>query len=159
MTEEEEDAMMVDSDVNLPPETRLTVQPKCTSLGSSAFVALLDDHMLFFCCSRSSVAWHACLILSCVPPLRPPSCCSGLSASGCSVNGIGITGGTMREYQIQGLNWLVRCYDYGINGILADEMVRYRSCDIHAREACDELVLQAMNSCGESSMALHCRGA
>ena len=30
----------------------------------------------------------------------------------------------MRDYQIAGLNWLVRLYDSGINGILADEMVR-----------------------------------
>ena len=30
--------------------------------------------------------------------------------------------GTMREYQLQGLNWLVHLYDNGINGILADEM-------------------------------------
>ena len=35
-----------------------------------------------------------------------------------------IKGGLMREYQIQGLNWLVHLYDNGINGILADEMVR-----------------------------------
>lgn len=35
-----------------------------------------------------------------------------------------ITGGTMREYQMQGLNWLIHLYDNGINGILADEMVR-----------------------------------
>ena len=32
--------------------------------------------------------------------------------------------GNMREYQIQGLNWLIHLYDNGINGILADEMVR-----------------------------------
>ena len=32
--------------------------------------------------------------------------------------------GKMREYQIQGLNWLIHLYDNGINGILADEMVR-----------------------------------
>lgn len=32
--------------------------------------------------------------------------------------------GTMREYQMQGLNWLIHLYDNGINGILADEMVR-----------------------------------
>lgn len=32
--------------------------------------------------------------------------------------------GTMREYQLQGLNWLIHLYDNGINGILADEMVR-----------------------------------
>lgn len=34
-----------------------------------------------------------------------------------------ITGGTLREYQMQGLNWLIHLYDNGINGILADEMV------------------------------------
>jgi SWI/SNF-related matrix-associated actin-dependent regulator of chromatin subfamily A member 5 len=32
--------------------------------------------------------------------------------------------GTLREYQMQGLNWLIHLYDNGINGILADEMVR-----------------------------------
>ena len=32
--------------------------------------------------------------------------------------------GQMREYQLQGLNWLIHLYDNGINGILADEMVR-----------------------------------
>ena len=32
--------------------------------------------------------------------------------------------GTMRDYQIEGLNWLISLYDRGINGILADEMVR-----------------------------------
>ena len=30
----------------------------------------------------------------------------------------------MREYQLAGLNWLIRLYDNGINGILADEMAR-----------------------------------
>jgi hypothetical protein len=35
-----------------------------------------------------------------------------------------LTGGTLREYQMQGLNWLIHLYDQGINGILADEMVR-----------------------------------
>eukprot|EP00884_Botryococcus_braunii_P010359 jgi/Botrbrau1/19324/Bobra.0073s0055.1 len=30
--------------------------------------------------------------------------------------------GTLREYQMQGLNWLIHLYDNGINGILADEM-------------------------------------
>uniref|UniRef100_A0A061QM65 SWI/SNF-related matrix-associated actin-dependent regulator of chromatin subfamily A member 5 n=1 Tax=Tetraselmis sp. GSL018 TaxID=582737 RepID=A0A061QM65_9CHLO len=33
-----------------------------------------------------------------------------------------ISFGTMREYQMQGLNWLIHLYDNGINGILADEM-------------------------------------
>jgi SWI/SNF-related matrix-associated actin-dependent regulator of chromatin subfamily A member 5 len=33
-----------------------------------------------------------------------------------------IVGGTMRSYQVEGLNWLVRLHENGINGILADEM-------------------------------------
>ena len=37
-----------------------------------------------------------------------------------------VKGGTMREYQMQGLNWLIHLYDNGINGILADEMVSFR---------------------------------
>ena len=30
--------------------------------------------------------------------------------------------GTMRDYQLEGLNWLVNLYIKGINGVLADEM-------------------------------------
>ncbi|KAJ3330871.1 hypothetical protein HDU76_004637 [Blyttiomyces sp. JEL0837] len=33
-----------------------------------------------------------------------------------------VTGGTMRDYQLQGLNWLISLHYNGINGILADEM-------------------------------------
>ncbi|KAM9994213.1 hypothetical protein ACTFIZ_005515 [Dictyostelium cf. discoideum] len=33
-----------------------------------------------------------------------------------------IKSGTMRDYQIYGLNWLIQLYERGINGILADEM-------------------------------------
>ena len=33
-----------------------------------------------------------------------------------------VEGGTMKDYQIQGLNWLISLYHNGINGILADEM-------------------------------------
>jgi len=33
-----------------------------------------------------------------------------------------VTGATMREYQLQGLEWLVSLYENGLNGILADEM-------------------------------------
>ena len=32
--------------------------------------------------------------------------------------------GEMREYQLEGLKWLVARFDDGINTILADEMVR-----------------------------------
>lgn len=35
-----------------------------------------------------------------------------------------IAHGKLRDYQLQGLNWLIHLYDNGINGILADEMVR-----------------------------------
>lgn len=34
-----------------------------------------------------------------------------------------VKGGTMRDYQVQGLNWMISLYHNGINGILADEMV------------------------------------
>ncbi|CAO3634318.1 unnamed protein product [Cunninghamella blakesleeana] len=33
-----------------------------------------------------------------------------------------VTGGTLRDYQVQGLNWMVSLFENGINGILADEM-------------------------------------
>lgn len=36
-----------------------------------------------------------------------------------------IKNGSMRDYQIRGLNWMVSLYEHGINGILADEMVRH----------------------------------
>ena len=31
--------------------------------------------------------------------------------------------GDLRDYQLDGVNWLVGLYETGINGILADEMV------------------------------------
>ena len=31
--------------------------------------------------------------------------------------------GKMRDYQLAGLNWMIKLYENGINGILADEMV------------------------------------
>jgi SWI/SNF-related matrix-associated actin-dependent regulator of chromatin subfamily A member 5 len=34
-----------------------------------------------------------------------------------------VKGGKMRDYQVQGLNWMVSLHHNGINGILADEMV------------------------------------
>src|SRR5271170_3048036 len=33
-----------------------------------------------------------------------------------------IKGGEMRDYQVQGLNWLISLNEHRINGILADEM-------------------------------------
>jgi len=33
-----------------------------------------------------------------------------------------VTGGTMRSYQLQGVEWMISLYENGLNGILADEM-------------------------------------
>ena len=44
-----------------------------------------------------------------------------------------IKGGIMRDYQIRGLNWMISLYEHGINGILADEMVRYKLCSCYAK--------------------------
>ena len=33
-----------------------------------------------------------------------------------------MTGGTLKDYQLKGLQWLVSLYNNNINGILADEM-------------------------------------
>lgn len=33
-----------------------------------------------------------------------------------------LTGGELRDYQMEGLNWLYRLYQANLNGILADEM-------------------------------------
>jgi ATP-dependent DNA helicase len=33
-----------------------------------------------------------------------------------------VSGGTMRKYQLEGLEWLISLYENGLNGILADEM-------------------------------------
>jgi SWI/SNF-related matrix-associated actin-dependent regulator of chromatin subfamily A member 5 len=30
--------------------------------------------------------------------------------------------GDMHSYQLEGLNWLIKLHDHGINGVLADEM-------------------------------------
>jgi SNF2 family DNA or RNA helicase len=38
-----------------------------------------------------------------------------------------IKNGVMRDYQVQGLNWLISLYENQLNGILADEMVNFRN--------------------------------
>jgi ATP-dependent helicase STH1/SNF2 len=37
---------------------------------------------------------------------------------------LSLVGGTLKEYQIKGLQWMVSLYNNNLNGILADEMVR-----------------------------------
>lgn len=53
-----------------------------------------------------------------------PSCkfgfTMGLQYSHCTS---AVINGTMRSYQLQGLNWMVSLHHNGLNGILADEMV------------------------------------
>ena len=39
-----------------------------------------------------------------------------------------IQNGQMRSYQLEGLNWMIKLHDSGINGILADEMGLGRPC-------------------------------
>ena len=45
-----------------------------------------------------------------------------------------IKNGEMRDYQVRGLNWMISLYENGINGILADEMVR------PTRPVCDDVL-------------------
>lgn len=42
-----------------------------------------------------------------------------------------LVGGTLKEYQIKGLQWMVSLYNNRLNGILADEMVSTRPLLIH----------------------------
>ena len=38
-----------------------------------------------------------------------------------------LVGGTLKGYQLKGLQWMVSLYNNKLNGILADEMVRHLS--------------------------------
>ena len=49
-----------------------------------------------------------------------------------------ITGTTLREYQLQGLNWMIHLYDNGINGILADEMGLGKTLQVGGKGAREE---------------------
>lgn len=53
-----------------------------------------------------------------------PSCQFILAYHEVSTHSPTVINGTMRAYQLQGLNWLVSLHHNGLNGILADEMVR-----------------------------------
>ena len=55
-----------------------------------------------------------------------PPCKRRLHPVGC-VSFADVKGGKMRDYQVQGLNWMISLHLNGINGILADEMVRLLS--------------------------------
>jgi SWI/SNF-related matrix-associated actin-dependent regulator of chromatin subfamily A member 5 len=54
--------------------------------------------------------------------VQPP--CMSIYFYYCSLIIDTVVTGTMRAYQLHGLNWLIKLYEHGINGILADEMVR-----------------------------------
>ena len=55
--------------------------------------------------------------------------------------------GIMRDYQMQGLNWLIHLYDNGINGILADEMVSCAPSIACMHHIC--ITHRSENVCGE----------
>ena len=42
-----------------------------------------------------------------------------------------LVGGTLKEYQLKGLQWMVSLYNNKLNGILADEMVRCANIRIY----------------------------
>lgn len=42
-----------------------------------------------------------------------------------------VKGGTLRDYQVRGLNWMISLYENGVNGILADEMVKSFLFGVH----------------------------
>jgi hypothetical protein len=67
----------------------------------------------------------------------------------------------MREYQLQGLNWMIHLYDNGVNGILADEMVGclpacllLRLCIMVVLPAC-LLLLVVVHAAVESTLPAH----
>lgn len=53
---------------------------------------------------------------------------------------IDIKGGKMRDYQVQGLNWLISIYKNGINGILADEMVVFLLTKGPGQDSTDDFI-------------------
>lgn len=56
------------------------------------------------------------------PSCEPSSSWLSVSSSNLSIL---VISGTMRSYQVQGLNWMVSLHHNGLNGILADEMVSF----------------------------------
>lgn len=55
-----------------------------------------------------------------------PACTSTPSVPSASMQltlSTSVIHGTMRPYQLQGLNWMISLHHNGLNGILADEMV------------------------------------
>ena len=45
-----------------------------------------------------------------------------------------LTGGELREYQLKGVKWMISLYQNGLNGILADQMVRFWWGEVILRE-------------------------
>lgn len=57
-------------------------------------------------------------------PLGVSLCASTIKNAYCAFLRVDIKNGEMRDYQVRGLNWMISLYENGLNGILADEMVR-----------------------------------
>ena len=47
----------------------------------------------------------------------------------------------MRPYQLEGLNWMVKLQEHGVNGILADEMGLGKTLQVKCAKRSDFLVL------------------
>eukprot|EP00961_Rhodomonas_salina_P021536 289285-Rhodomonas_salina.1 len=47
-----------------------------------------------------------------------------------------VTGGTLRDYQVDGVQWLISLYENGLNGILADEMGLGKTIQVGAIGLC-----------------------
>lgn len=58
-----------------------------------------------------------------------------------------VQGGQLRDYQVQGLNWMIALHQNGLNGILADEMGR----------AYSEFTLPLLILMVPQQLARHCR--
>ncbi|KAL5995983.1 hypothetical protein ACLOJK_026056 [Asimina triloba] len=101
LTEEEEDEEYLKEEEAAAGSTRLMTQPSC------------KDHMTASHAYDVVLHFGAGAMFDFGPALSPPIV---------PMLGVIRSAGKMRDYQLAGLNWLIRLYENGINGILADEM-------------------------------------
>lgn len=87
---------------------------------------LFLDNISFF---TSCLITLSDLTLQCECRIRFLGCICGVLGIFWSLTWCGfhadVKTGKLRDYQVRGLNWLISLYENGINGILADEMVRH----------------------------------
>lgn len=125
MGEQEEDAALMKTATSTGRVTRLTTQPTLIKNGACVGMQGCGRRRLpFHCASSWTLGW-----LNLDDPGRPSDTQTPDTYPG-----------TMRPYQLEGLNWMIKLHDNGINGILADEMglgacwrVRASVCGLDAR--------------------------